>query len=265
MGVRITAFGVNIEDLNAALAEPMSTHLLRWLSVAEDEVSPTLDCWDHATRVHYFAWLDHGVFVRTMPGRDRREASRERIDDTKVGDVEFLRVPAIDYLRTASSFELCRFLRLLSFDPERRAFVITEGLKRWWVDSLLDVVNSTYMLMTDDKKAIDQMMRKLLRVYYSNARELKDRIRIADFNLPITPNDDVDKWMGVWDHEEIRLFSRVTETFRDTKAVFERPRRLRSYADDDTDWNEWVWRMIDRFDDSRWTTPGIERVVSFIS
>lgn len=264
MGVRITAFGVNVEDLEAALAEPMSTHLLRWMAVAEDEYLPTLDCWDHANRLHYFAWLGQGIFVREMPSQEKHSASRERIEETKVDEIEFLRVPAIDYLRAGSSFDLCRFLRLLASDPDRDAFLITDGLKRAWVYSLLDVVSSTYLLADEDKNTIDRMIRKLLRLYYGSGPKFKDKIKIADFNLPIIPQDDGDKEMGVWDDEEIVTFTRVAETLRDTGVRFSRPRRLRSDPKDDVDWNEWVWRMIDQFDATRWTTPRIDRVATFI-
>jgi hypothetical protein len=244
MGIRISAYAVDVPTLDEFLAQPTGQVLQ---SVVE-----------HGTdREMFVSWWepDRGP-ICAIPGeavfrvkRGLKRGYKEIIPDAACSCDPFLARVAGDFLREADSFKLKSLLRALSKCPNI-GFIqeITDGYRRWWIGSLLDFTEQSSLLAPEDYARFVFLWQKVLRRYDCGKPFPRAEFDPASFDFPILPADDSDMMMGVWMEEDAYFIVDRLDRILELGPRFKAPPQMVSIPPEpDDDWNEWVHEMIRQF------------------
>lgn len=232
MGVRISFYSIDLDGFERFIEQPIRDVLLLHVGHNTDQTA-TLRI--HSDDTSYYASPAKGIISRK--GNDELQFSRE-----KMAQIEFFSMPYKTFLTSGSNFDLSKLFDCCLTIPEINWVKGKEwGNRRWWIGSFLKTARLRIGSQSIDYVFLAGVFQKILRGYDCGIQ--MPNIPINDVPaFPVIPADDTDPRLGVLAKNEIVRATQIIQyLLADPKLKFIPLDEERSL---DTDWHEWVTKML---------------------
>jgi len=246
MGVRIDIYAVDVTLLGQLLARPLNEILSHYCVNGTVDGRDLQFHFDSPPKSESFSCRPGGSFRRLVWHNSDLET------DELLGSISgfpALTITAREYYSQRSAVSYSGFLEAMSHcHGIDGVTTLSIGYRRWWIGSLLDYLDRSKIVSTEDFHFYADLFSRFLGPYLSGKDLPKNSWKISPEDRMFVPVCDELESIGIWSDVETKLVLELIHQLLDLKPLYKKPSKNVGIAPkDDIDWTDWVETMLKSF------------------